>query len=112
MNATVPLAAIEKWSWPRSRLCVVVRSSPKNRSQIVEEIVMANHRTRDLRCLEGREVCVALHGGRRLDGCELVSAGRCRAATVWLFADGQDVFVPVDDVLDVWEAKTGSRRAA
>ena len=53
--------------------------------------------------LEGRRVSVALTDGSRLDDCELVSAGTGRA-TLWLFVNGSDVFVPVADVTDAWEA--------
>ena len=58
-----------------------------------------------LRRLEGRMVHLALAGGSRLDDVELVSA---RRSTCWLFVNGEDVFVPVGDVLDVWEAPVRS----
>jgi len=54
--------------------------------------------------LEGRRVSVALTDGSRLDGCELVSAGRHGTATLWLYVNGGDLFVPVADVTDAWEA--------
>jgi hypothetical protein len=79
---------------------------------MVEERVMTKQQTRALRLLEGRQVSVALHGGTRIDGCHLVSAGRDRVTTVWLFANGQDVFVPFRDVMDVWETNTDRLRAA
>ena len=53
--------------------------------------------------LEGRRVSVALADGSRLDDCELVSTGH-GAGTLWLFVNGDDVFVPVVDVTDAWEA--------
>ena len=53
--------------------------------------------------LEGRRVSVALVDGSRLDDCELVSAGH-GAETLWLFVNGNDVFIPVDEVTDAWEA--------
>lgn len=53
--------------------------------------------------LEGRRVSVALNDGSRLDDCELVSAGR-GTSTLWLFVNGGDVFVPVSDITDAWEA--------
>jgi hypothetical protein len=53
--------------------------------------------------LEGRRVSVALTDGSRLDDCELVSAGH-GTATLWLFVNGDDVFVSVSDVTDAWEA--------
>jgi hypothetical protein len=53
--------------------------------------------------LEGRRVSLALVDGSRIDGCELVSAGH-GAATLWLFVNGDDVFVPVEEITDAWEA--------
>ena len=58
-----------------------------------------------LRRLEGRTVHVALAGGSRLDDVELVSA---RKNTCWVFANGEDLFVPVSEVLEVWEAPVRS----
>ncbi len=55
-----------------------------------------------LRRLEGRMVHVALIGGGRLDDVELVST---RRSTCWVFANGEDLFVPVDEVIEVWEAQ-------
>jgi hypothetical protein len=65
---------------------------------------MSAHQIRQLRALEGRRVGLAVRGGRRIDDCQLVSAGRGPARTLWLFTDGADSFVPVDDVVDMWEA--------
>ena len=53
--------------------------------------------------LEGHRVNLALIDGSRLDDCELVSAGH-GAPTLWLFVNGSDVFVPVGEVTDAWEA--------
>lgn len=53
--------------------------------------------------LEGRQVSVAPDDGSRIDDCQLVSYGRHNVATVWLVADGRDVFIPVDRVVDMWE---------
>jgi hypothetical protein len=53
--------------------------------------------------LEGKVVDVALDGGRRLDGCQLVSVPRRKAGTLWLFVAGEDVFVRPAEVLAVWE---------
>ncbi len=64
---------------------------------------MTTERRRELRRLEGRTVCMALAGGTRLDDVSLISAG---TETVWVFANGQDVFVPSVDVLDVWASQT------
>jgi hypothetical protein len=67
-----------------------------------------------LRELEGREVSLALADGSRLDCVMLISAGRGRTPTVWLFANGIDVFLPRLSIIAAWEALPASaaRRAA
>lgn len=66
-----------------------------------------------LREFEGREVCVALANGSRIDGCQLVSAGRDRNRSVWLYVNGFDVFVARADIVAMWEAaRPAVRRAA
>lgn len=65
---------------------------------------MTENQIHEMRALEGRSVGLAMRGGSRLDGCQLVSAGRGRARTLWVFANGADTFVPFDDVIDLWEA--------
>jgi hypothetical protein len=64
-----------------------------------------------LRQWEGRQVSVALADGSRIDDCQLVSAGRCAAGTLWLFTNGVDLFVALDDVTAVWEAANSFRAA-
>jgi hypothetical protein len=59
--------------------------------------------TNQIRRLEGRQVSVSLRGGDGLDACQLISGSRSGTGTVWLFWNGIDVFIPVEDVLDVWE---------
>ena len=54
--------------------------------------------------LEGRRVNLALRGGIRIDDCQLVSAGRGRLTSVWVFTNGQDAFIPISEVVDLWEA--------
>ena len=54
--------------------------------------------------LEGRRVNLALRGGTRIDNCQLVSAGRGSLKSLWVFANGQDAFIPVSEVVDLWEA--------
>jgi hypothetical protein len=54
--------------------------------------------------LLGQHVSVALADGSRLDDCELVSLPRRSLRTMWLFVNGVDLFVPADDIRDVWEA--------
>jgi hypothetical protein len=56
-----------------------------------------------LKGLEGRRVGVALCDGSRIDDAQLVSAGRGEVRTLWVFTDGVDAFVPLSDVVDVWE---------
>ena len=69
-----------------------------------KEEVMTGERRHQLSSLEGRQVNVALRDGLRIDDCQLVSAGRNRVASLWLFTDGADTFVALDDVVDIWEA--------
>jgi hypothetical protein len=65
---------------------------------------MGAHHLQRLRALEGRRVGLAVRGGGRIDDGQLVSAGRQGIRTLWVFVDGVDTFVPVDDVIDLWEA--------
>jgi hypothetical protein len=65
---------------------------------------MPTKQIQQLKGLEGRRVGIAVRGGDRIDDCQLVSSGRGRARTLWVFAGGADVFVPLDDVIDLWEA--------
>jgi len=65
---------------------------------------MAENQIQELRTLEGRRVGLAVRGGSRIDDCQLVSAGRGRARTLWVFVNGADTFLPLDDVVDLWEA--------
>lgn len=62
---------------------------------------MTAEQRRGLRALEGRLVHLALNNGSRLD-VALVSAGK---TTLWLFVNGEDFFVPVEGVVDAWEAR-------
>ena len=65
-----------------------------------------------LRRLEGHCVSVALKDGSRIDNGQLISAGRNRARTLWLFAGGSDTFVAIDEIVDLWEASPRARPAA
>jgi hypothetical protein len=62
--------------------------------------------------IDGRQVHVALRDGTRIDDCQLVSRGRSTVDTYWLFSNGEDLFIPVDDVIDLWEADQLPRQAA
>ena len=73
---------------------------------------MSKQRMKDLRALEGRQVSLALADGSRIDDCHLVSAGRTHLRTVWVFAHGMDIFVPLANVRDVWETGPLRRDAA
>jgi len=64
-----------------------------------------------LRQWEGRQVSVALADGSRVDDCQLVSAGRNGAGTLWLFTNGADRFVALTEVTAVWEAGVCSQAA-
>jgi hypothetical protein len=66
---------------------------------------MSQERMSELRSLEGRQVSVALSDGSRIDDCQLVSAGRPGVRTLWVFSNGSDTFLPLPDVVDVWEPR-------
>lgn len=55
-----------------------------------------------LRELQGRVVGLALTTGERIDECHLVSS-KPRVGSVWIYADGEDAFIPVDAIRDCWE---------
>ena len=63
---------------------------------------MTAEERRDARKLEGRMVHLSLANQARLDDIALISFGR---HTVWLFVNGDDAFVPVEDVISVWESQ-------
>ena len=65
---------------------------------------MTRQRRTELSSLEGRQVCLSLRDGSRIDDCELVSSGRKHAPKLWLYTNGEDVFVPHRNVVDVWES--------
>jgi len=65
-----------------------------------------------VRCLEGHHVSVALADGSRLDDCELVSAGRHKVDSVWLYADGTDTIVPLVEVTGVWAVEAAVQEGA
>jgi hypothetical protein len=59
----------------------------------------------DLRSFEGQRVSLALGDGSRIDDCQLVSAPRGQVDRVWVCAGGQDLFLAVEDIADVWPAR-------
>jgi hypothetical protein len=65
---------------------------------------MRHDKSMQLRSLEGCRVGVALRDGSRIDDAQLVSSGRGKVRTLWVFTDGVDAFVRLSDVVDVWEA--------
>jgi hypothetical protein len=75
---------------------------------------MASHQhpTSILRPLEGTQVNISLRDGTRIDDCHLVSCGRSRLDNLWVFANGEDLFVPRADVVDVWGNDRNRARAA
>lgn len=55
----------------------------------------------DVQRLEGRRVNVAMADGSVMGPVPLVLA---RRNTLWVVADGEDTFVPLDRVVNVWDA--------
>jgi hypothetical protein len=66
---------------------------------------MSRDRLSQIKALEGHQVSLSLRDGSRLDDCQLVSSGRNQASTLWLFGSGTDTFVPLDQVIDLWESR-------
>ncbi len=64
---------------------------------------MGTEQRRNLHKLEGLTVHVSLIDGSRLDEVALISA---RRRTLWIFANGEDSFLPIDQVIDIWEAQS------
>ena len=62
---------------------------------------MTGTRQFDIQRLEGRTVNVALADGSVLDRVPLVLA---RRNSLWVVRDGEDDFLPLDRVVDVWDA--------
>lgn len=62
----------------------------------------------DVQSLEGRRVNVALADGSVMGPVPLVLA---RRNTLWVVADGEDTFLPLDRVVDVWDAPPPRYRA-
>lgn len=74
---------------------------------------MSDEQINQLRVLEGRHVSLALRDGSRVDDCQLVSVGRAGVRSVWIFTQGLDMFLSLNDLIDVWEMRpTGVRQAA
>lgn len=63
---------------------------------------MTADKRRELHRLEGSPVHLALADGSRIDDVALISA---RSLTLWIFDNGEDVFLQVADVVDVWPAE-------
>jgi hypothetical protein len=55
----------------------------------------------ELRVLEGQQVSLTLTDGTHMDTCSLVSAGRTSVGTLWVFANGDDTFIPRHEVIAI-----------
>jgi hypothetical protein len=60
---------------------------------------MTADKRRQLYRFEGTSINLALADGSRLDDVSLVSA---RGVKLWIFDGGEDRFVPVTQVVEVW----------
>lgn len=84
--------------------------SPQFRARPVAATLADMNGTRfDVQRMEGRRVNVALADGSVLGPASLVLA---RRNTLWVVADGEDVFVPLDRVVEVQQAPVPGRRPA
>jgi hypothetical protein len=77
-----------------------------------EDQAMTRERVNQFKRLEGRRVSLALRDGSRIDDCQLISTGRNGVSSLWLCTSGRDIFVTLDNVVEVWEAVAGRSRAA
>jgi hypothetical protein len=73
---------------------------------------MKKHGMIELRALEGRQVSLALRDGSPIDDVQLVSAGRGKLQTLWVLAYGMDTFVPLANVVALWETAAVRSEAA
>src|SRR4051812_44801022 len=108
---------LENCGWPRRRGVDNARSSSYLLSRGEQPAqrrggAMTKQQVLSLKSMEGTQVNVALLNGERIDDCQLVSSGRRRLGSLWLFSNGEDVFVPLSEVLDVWEAYRPQAQAA
>jgi hypothetical protein len=71
----------------------------------VDAVVMKTQRLAEYRALQGRRVSIALVDGSRIDDCQLVSARGGATVKVWVFVNGEDLFLSQDDIADVWVAE-------
>jgi hypothetical protein len=63
-----------------------------------------------LRELQGCLVGIAVEAGERIDECRLISSAR-RGGRAWAFANGEDVFPPLDAIRECWEVRPRRRSA-
>ena len=66
-------------------------------------VQMSPNVVRALRRLEGRHVSLRLADGSRIDDCELVSAGRRGAPTLWVHDGRDDRIILADDIVELQE---------
>jgi len=66
----------------------------------------------DLRCWEGRRVCLSLVDGTRIDECQVVSVAPTSRGTAWVYVNGDDAFIPIGDIRDAWEPRSVPVRVA
>lgn len=66
---------------------------------------MNDRHRRLLQTLEGRAVNLALADGSRIDDAVLVSS---RTSKAWIYCNGVDAFVPLSDLVDVWESRSAA----
>ena len=65
---------------------------------------MADRQMRNLRLIEGQRVSIALRDRQAHRRFRTSSAvGRNRLDNLWLFVNGEDVFVARSDVIDLWQ---------
>ena len=54
--------------------------------------------------LQGRELSFAMADGSRIDDATLVSVSASVLETAWIYTNGEDVLVPLVEIVDYWES--------
>src|SRR3954452_16672760 len=101
---TVDRRNAERWRRRRQQISLARWFAvERNERQRDEGPIMNDQLSRTLSSLEGRQVSISLRDGTRIDDGSLVSCGRNRLNTLWVFVNDEDVFVPRSQVTDIWE---------
>ena len=88
---------------PTSRIAPnsAVRVGSADGDRTAQQARLSRHGVSRFDIHEGKRVSLALADGSTIDG-ELVSVGRGRASTIWIFTGEADIFIPFAELIDLW----------